>query len=227
MSDERPEPLGDVPASEIQMPPANYASTAGTQSSAVLRPLGVTVIMVLCLISGIGGLFSGCFAAGGIVFGETISSMAATVQDETQRKMQARLQETAREMMIPNIIMTIAGAAVSACFLACGLGLLKGKPWTLKLLSRTLLAAIVFELLRGVTVGWMQMKNGPIMQEAYRDMAKNSKGPDMSGMMEAFMWIGIAAWTMWAVVKIGLMIWGRVYVAGDTAKNYIAEVNKT
>jgi hypothetical protein len=229
MSDESPREPIEVPASNDQIPPAQIppAQNSGPHSAAVLRPLGVTVTMVLCLIFGIGGLFSGCSGVAGLMFSETVASITAAVvpQEEEQIKMQAQMQENAREMLIPNIISTVAGAAISGCLLACGLGLLSGKPWTLMLLRRTLLAGIVFECFRGVLVVWLQIKNGPIMRDFYRAMAEKGNGPDMSEMMVAFMWVGIAAWVLWGLAKIGLMIWGRFYLKGETAKDYIAQMN--
>ena len=196
------------------------------QSTAVLRPLGVTIVMVMCLIAGIGGLFMGCFTTAGLAFGEAIAAMAATAPDDPQMQMQARLQETNRQMMIPNIIVAVFGAVVSGCFLAGGLGLLKAKPWTLKLIRQTILAAVVYELLRTGLGVFASMKNGPIMEAFYREMAEKNQGPDMSQMMGAFMWGGIVVWVLWALVKVGLMIWGRIYLGGEAAKNYIAQMNR-
>lgn len=231
MSDENMNPSSESQMSGFeppsQLPPNQMPSgqVAHQHSTAVLRPLGVTVVMVLCIIMGVGGLFSGCFATVGLAFGEIFSAMAGAAPDNPQMQLQARLQETNRQMMIPNIIMAILGVVLSGCFLAGGLGLLKAKPWTLKLIRRTMLVAIVFECVRAGTVVWMQMKNGPIMEKFYREMAEKNQGPDMSEMMVFFMWGGIAAWGMWAIIKIGLMIWGRIHLGGESAEKYIAQMN--
>jgi hypothetical protein len=182
-------------------------------------------MMVLCILAGAGGLGTGCMSTIGMAFGEAMVAFVGDDPADPQVRMQLELQETNRQLIVPNILMTIFGFALSGCFLASGIGLLKAKPWSLKLVRNAVLAGIVYELLRGGLAVWMQTKNAPIMERFYRELAEKNQGPDMSQMMGVMMWGGLAVWAMWALTKIGLMVWGRIYAGSETAQTYIAEMN--
>jgi hypothetical protein len=202
---------------------ASGSQSSGSQSSGSLRPLGVTVMMVLCIVGGLVGLSNGCMSGAGLVFNQVASDMLVGDPDSANGRMQAEMMRTNQRFMIPNILVMVLGLAVSGGLLAGGLGLLRVKPWALTVLRRSFIACIVYELVRIVLFAVMQVQNGPAMERFYEDFAAESNAPDMSEMMNAMIWVGFAVWGVWIVTKIGVIIWGYVYAGTDTAKDYVGK----
>lgn len=204
-------------------PQISSPQVSSSQRSSSLRPLGVTVMMVLCIVGGLVGLSNGCMSGFGLVFNQMASDLLGGDPDSANGRMQAEVLRTNQQFMIPNIVLMILGLAVSGGLLAGGLGLLRIKPWALTVLRRSFIACIVYELLRSVLFTVIQVRNAPAMEQFYKDMAAESNAPDMSEMMNVMIWVGLAIWGVWIVTKIGLIIWGYVYAGSDTAKEYVGK----
>ncbi len=215
------EPTAADPIREAYVSPPIRSNDVGPP----IRPLGITVIMVLGLLFGILGMFNAAMAAVGLMFGEYIQAMVNAQGNETQMQMQAELQEVGRRFLIPNVLLLLCAAAVSSALAVGGIGLMMTKPWSRTLLRRTFLAAIVLEIARGGFGLAMQIQNVPIMKK-YLDEAEQG-GPGLAQMTSFFMWVGLAFWLIWAVIKIGMLIWGRAYLAGRSAESYFAATGRS
>ncbi|MEM9646505.1 MAG: hypothetical protein AAF989_16050, partial [Planctomycetota bacterium] len=189
--------------------PYGSAPPPNTYDGPPIRPLGVTIIMVVTILVGILGLGSAMFGAAGLVFGEWLANSFTPDGDEAALQMQLELQEVSRQFLIPNVLLLICGFVVSIGYLTGGVGLAISKAWSGKLLRNVFLASVILDFLRmglGIVI---QRQNAPIMRRMFQQQSQN--GPDLSQMTDAFIWLGIGLSVIWLLVTAGLKLWGRFY----------------
>ena len=201
-------------------PPRVYAT-----GDVSVRPTGVTVIAVVCLLAGIVGLLSGIFGLIGLFFGEYVANafpQPAEAQ-KLQQQMQAEINAVTQKFFWLTLPLMLIGLLISTCLVAGGIGLLATKPWARVLLRRVLLGAIVIECIKSVTYVFTQLEMGPIMHEYMGKIAGNSGGAGgeaMGQMMQAITYVGIGFMVIWTLAKLAMMAWGSRYLNRPATKEY-------
>ncbi|TWT72040.1 hypothetical protein [Crateriforma conspicua] len=201
------DPIGNVGAA----PPQAYTGPP-------IRPLGLTIIMVLCLLFGVFGTLQGILGIGGLFLGDLFAEMAASSGDTAQARMQMELQETNRRFMIPNVLLLLGGITIAVSLVAGGAGIAMRRLWSVGCLRKAFLAAAVLEVIRVILAGFQQATNMPIMERYFRESSQQM--PGFANLTTTFMWAGLVFWLVWATVKIGLMLWGRHYLGSPQVAGY-------
>ena len=199
-----------------------YASSP-MQSSALdddaytnLRPGGVTVTGVLCILGGIMGTLASLLGILQLVVGSQFANAMTPggAAGGAQQKMMAEMQAVNDKFLIFNGIITV-GALVFGCLLLIGgIAIFQKKPWVLTWLRRTFFGLAIFEVFRQILYVFVQLEMMPIMQKFFGQMGQGAPGQQamMSSMQNVMMMIGLAFAIGWALVKIGLFAWGYRYL---------------
>ena len=190
------------------------------------RPTGITVVSVLCIIGGIFSIMSALMQA----FGQLISAQfsGAFAGDQQQAEWWGEFEALNAKYVLPNLGFAIVVAGLGICLLVGGIALLKPQAWSRRWLRRTLLAAIVVEILHQMLYAVMQIDMYPVMQKQFETMAPAGGGNQQPPpeMLQTFhtvaIVIGFVFAALWFLTKLTLFIWGRVYLNRDTAKAYCA-----
>ncbi len=236
-TDESNSPAPDpqpIVASTVMDFSSPYAPMNTSEVQAV-RPIGMTVISVLCILGGIIGLLVGLGGIAQIFLAETFANLANAGSApggmaDAQREMQQQMQAVANRFFIPNLLALTAKIAIAACLLLGGIGLIRNKFSAVQLLRRTLIAAIALEIVYMILQGFVQWNMMPIMQNFMSNVTTGANGKDsgvsgsevMSQMMAVGMLIGIAFAVIWALIKIGIMVWSRMYLGRPVIAEYLA-----
>jgi len=144
---------------------------------------------------------------------------------EAQAEMNEKMASVLAKYFVANLLLSISGIVLGALLAIGAVGLLAGCAWSRKLLLRTLLLLIVYEIIRAVVYGFTQFEIAPITQEY---MEKIAGGPDASGgefvaqFSAIMMVVGIVIWTGWTLIKLALMAWGRRYIGSKKLDDYFA-----
>ncbi len=210
--------------------------TSGSQmprepSTITLRPTGVTVVGVLCILGGIMGALAGLVQLGQQFFQNLATSfLPAGEAGDAQREWFAEMQEVNSKFLIPNLTLGVIAIALGACLVIGGVGVLQPKKWSRTWLRRTFLAAIVFEVLRMILYAVWQFSLFPIMQRQFEVMAPGAQpgNPAVNSetfqtMQLAMMLIGLVFAFLWFLTKLVAYFWGRRYLNRDPAKAYCAK----
>lgn len=196
-----------------------------------LRPTGVTVTGVLCLLGGILGVLMGI----GVVIQLLIGNQFATAMTppgasgNVQRQMMSEMQAVSDRFMVATTCSSIGVFLFGCCLLIGGVALFKKRVWVPTWLQCTFFALVVFELARQVLLVFVQLEMMPIMDRFMSQMAKTNGPPGQQAMMgtiqKASMIIGLAFSIGWAVCKIGLLIWGYRYLGKSEVRAYFSANN--
>jgi len=214
--------MNDAPRSHpYAAPPAVYAP--GETSPG--RPTGVTVVGVICLLAGIVGLLSGLMSLVGYFVGQNFANAFTPPGNagNLQAQMQAEINTIAAKYFWLYFPLTIVGLGISGAMTTGGAGLLALKPWARILLRRVLMLAIVVEGCKGVVYVLNQLEMMPIMQDYLQKIMAESGGVGgraFGPMFSIMMLVGIGVWVVWALFKIGLMLWGNRYLARPSTRAY-------
>ncbi len=190
------------------------------------RPLGVTVTLVLCILGGALGILIGLLGIAQLLLAPQIANMSITKgspQADAQMQMQQEMQAITQQFMIPTILNIIVTTALSACLFVGGISLLRRKSWSSNFLRRVFSAAIIFEILRGFLYVFIQMQMIPVMENFMTEIAQGNKGggPATAQFISVSIYIGIAFWAVWAIIKIGMLAWGRSYLNRPIARQFL------
>ena len=191
-----------------------------------VRPTGLTVIAVICLLAGIVGVLSGVFGLVGMLLGDTFANAFQTAgpAQELQQKMNADIQAITRKYYWLSLPLTLAGIVIGGCMTLGGIGVLARKSWSRVFLSRVFLAGVVMELISAVYYAVSQWEMGPVMREHMSKIAESNGSPGgetMGQLMQFFSILGIIFLGVWTVVKVVLMLWGRAYLHRPETKAYL------
>ena len=142
---------------------------------------------------------------------------------EAQEEFSRSMAEVNAKYFIPNLANGIIGFALALGFLVGGIGLLSNKPWSRKLLKRVITLAIVFEIARGAFYFLMQSEMAPITKAYMEKLGQSGSGGGggMAQMSNAMVIVGFVFFAGWLAVKLGLLIWGRLYLASPTLDRYL------
>jgi len=220
-----------IPPEGTANPYASLPPIPGNGATAVLRPTGVSVVAVLCILFGILGVLSGLMQAGQLVFAQKFATAFVPSGEEgnAQREWFGEMQAINTKYIIPNAVSVAATTGLSICLLVGGIGLVKPTLWSRTWIRRTLLAAIIIETLRQVLYGVLQFELQPVMARQFEVMAPGgpSGTPEMFKTLQtAMMFIGYAFAILWFLLKLAGYIWGRSYLNRDTVKGYIDQATR-
>lgn len=193
-----------------------------------LRPTGVTVTAVLCITGGIFGVMSGLMQIVQQFVGASFAGWFATAGQagDAQREWFAELNAVTAKYLIPNVGFAGTTGLLGVCLLIGGAALLKPTGWSRVWIRRTLLAAIVIEILYQIVFVVMQIDLFPVMQRQFDVMmqpggAGQQPNMDMVKTIQTiFFYLGFVFAAVWFLTKLSLYIWGRVYLNRDQAKAY-------
>ncbi|EMI17153.1 membrane protein [Rhodopirellula maiorica SM1] len=219
----------ESPGNEVSGIPTEanpYVRAQLADDVAVVRPTGITVVAVVCLVAGILGGLSSLGSLANTLFAERFASMftppgaAGEIQAEMQREMMAVLGK----YYFVNLAMSVAGIAIGVALFVGGIGAIQGKLWSRFLIRRTLLVAIFFEVVRVVVYSLTQFEMFPVTQEYMQKIAGQQNGAMGGDTMAWFSTIGVVISMLfvvgWFLLKLFLMIWGRRYLAKPMLDSY-------
>lgn len=217
------DPLSPDPASNP------YSNMQGPEqpSTVSVRPTGATVVAVICLVFGLIGVLAGLLAVLQMVFAQQIADamVPAGQAGDLQREMNEAMSSITSKYLIPNIIITVTSILISSSLVIGAFGILTRKVWAPSWMRKLFLAAIIFEVLRGIVYVFMQVDMLPVMQESMTKMTEssapgNANMESMQTIQQMSLIIGIVFWGLWALMKIALMLWGRIYMGRQHVKDY-------
>jgi hypothetical protein len=188
---------------------------------------GPSVLATLCIIGGILGLMMGLFGILQLFLADQFSTMFTPTgnspEAQVQQRFQAEVQAVTDRFLIPNILSMLALLTLGGSMLVGGIGMLQRLPWAGTLLRRVFVFGIVFELGRMLLQGLIQWNMAPVMQQFMRDLqssANNGPGGEFMGTAATIgAVVGVIFAVFWGLAKIGLYIWGYVYLGRYAAKN--------
>ncbi len=194
------------------------------------RPSGLTAVGVLCMVGGMVGLFSGLFTLLNVFFGAALGAafIAPGEAGDAQREMQASIQAVGERYFIGNLITSVGTTILGACLLTGGIGVFRTPAWGRTLIRRALILAILLECMKVAIYVMSQVEMMPIMEEYMQKLMTKPGGaappPAVGSMMKVFTFIGLGIWLVWAMLKLGLYVWGRVYLKKPTVLSYFGVV---
>lgn len=209
-----------------------YASAEATQPHTVaadLRPTGVTVIGVMSVIGGGFAILGSAMFALQLAFGAMFAGAMTPPgkAGEVQADYMAQIQAVSDRFMIPNVAVTLTNCVIGVFLIVGAIKLLRRQPGAATFVRRVLLAVIVFELVRLIPTLMMQMQIYPLTQ-AFMEKTVNTQGNNgappmmMKSIQQISMIIGIVFMFGWLTVKLGLVIWSRVYLKRQNVIDYFA-----
>jgi len=174
-------------------------------------------IFILCLILGGMGLVASLFGVLGLALQSTIADMQPTASDPIT----TRMQEMQQSQMIPNAIMIVLNMFVAPLLLIGSIGGLMKKKWAHRLLRIGLVAAIVFNIFRGVVGCVMQYQLMNALGAAVEQQAVNAQQAAMgNGMVTAGMAVAIIFSVVFTLAYVGFYIWCWIYTKNEKTQRY-------
>ncbi|MEM1227715.1 MAG: hypothetical protein AAGJ40_18610 [Planctomycetota bacterium] len=193
--------------------------------SSRVRPLGLTVIGVLCLLAGLGGLLVGAVNLIQLIFSAEIAAAVASASDsmsDAQVTMQQESQKVMRQYLVPMLIAQVTMLLMSVGFVVGGVGIFTRRSWVVSWLRRVMGLTVVAELGRGILYLITQLQMMPVMERFGESMAEQTGGNSTMGQMMVIASVfGVVMWLAWAVVKIGCMIWAMGYLKRPLVREYL------
>ncbi len=191
-------------------------------------PGGLKVICIFCVILGALGLFGSVIGLGSLLAQEQIAEFQKKMSDPSQHEMQAKMAEAQNSFFIPNMFLAICNLFIAPLLLMGGIGVLIKKRWGQKILSRALIAATIFVLIRTVLTSFFQFQVFEIMKETVLDQLPN--GPQAGGpaegtmetIMMASMYFGLALGVVMALSLAAFYFWGWRYLKKDSCQEYLS-----
>ena len=226
--------MSDSPTPPFDSAANPYTATPPVQPSSndvSLRPTGVTVVAVLCLLGGGMGVLSGIMQLLQPLFQGMATAFVPTGQaGDAQREWFAEIQAVNARYMIPNLSVSALALIVSCCLVVGGIALLRPTRWSSTWIRRTLLAAIAVASVQLVLFFIVQAALQPIMARQFEVMAGPNGNPlgeseTMKSIQLATMAFTYAFAIFWFLVKIVAYIWGRRYLNRDHVKAYLSEAS--
>jgi hypothetical protein len=196
-------------------------------TSRAVRPTTATVLGVVYTIMGILATLSSVVALLNALFSAQIASVVGQggpFQD-AQAEMYEKMASVLAKYFVVNVLLSISGIVLGSVLAIGAVGMLAGYAWSRKLLLRTLLVLIVYEIIRAVVYGFTQFEIAPITQEYMEEVAggSNASGGEFVAQIAAIMMVvGVVIWSGWTLIKLALMIWGRRYIASEKLDDYFA-----
>ncbi|TWT82199.1 hypothetical protein CA13_36600 [Planctomycetes bacterium CA13] len=194
-----------------------------TSDGPMLRPLGVTVVGVLSILGGALGFmssFSVIIQTVAAPFISDLFSQGGPFQG-SQAAMQKEMFDVVSRYAIPNCLIAVAGMVLTAMMVTGGGGLFMRKPWSRQLLRRTFLFMIIWEFVRLILNGFMQVEIIPINQAYFQSTAAGPGGGEAMAQFASIMtYVGLVFYVVWVLVKLGLLTWGRKYLAKPHLDGY-------
>lgn len=207
-----------------------YAASTVSPSGPNVRPTGITVTSVLCIIGGTFSLLSGLMQVVAQIVGTAYAGafIPAGVAGDAQRQWMNELQAAATKYLIPNIGLGCASCIVGIGFVVGGLALLKPTPWARTWVRNVLLAAIVIEVLGMLIYIVTQVEMFPILQRQFDVMMPQGGGGGgnapspviFKAIQTGAMYFGYGMTVFWSLAKLGAFVWGRSYLNQQSAITY-------
>jgi hypothetical protein len=156
-------------------------------STVILRPTGVTVVGVLCIVGGGMGLLSGLMQLLQPLFQGIATAFVPTGQaGDPQREWFAEIEAVNAKYMILNLSFSVVAIAVSACLVIGGISLLKPTKWSGTWIRRTLLGAIAIANVQLILFFAVQAELQPVMARQFDVMAQGNQGANPVGTSDTF-----------------------------------------
>ena len=213
------------PSNPFTSPRPSPSVTQGEISPNV-RPTGVTVVIVLSLISGALGVLMSLLMTAQLFLGSWFSSSMTPkgTEGDAQREFQVAMDAVTQKFLIANTGILLVVFTLAICFIVGGIALQKSKPWARVWLRRSIVAMIVVEIVRQVLTVIIQIDMSPIMQDFFGQMASDVDDPGAQEMMKtiqsASMMMGLVFAIGWAALKIGVLLWGYFYLNRKNVRRY-------
>ena len=170
------------------------------------------------------GFLGAVVGIGGLLYQEQISEFQKTMGDASQQEMQAKMTAAQNTFFIPNLLLTICNLFIAPALLIGGIGILMKKVWGQKILSRALIAAAIFILLRTILTSIFQVQFFGIMKETMMKQipADANAAGTMETVMMASLYFGVAFAIVWALGLAGFYFWSSRYLKKDSTQQYLS-----
>lgn len=199
--------------------PFQSAAAYGAKPSgppSTVKPTGVTVFSILCLILGILGLAGVCFQGVGLAFVEAAKGVieqapTSPQMTEEQKAIQLKALELATESIGIQIGIMVLSFFVAVFLIVGSFAALTGK--TANLLKMATLVAAIFVLLRlAINVVLIQLPT----------IAKLKEMPGFDSTQQMSQNIGLIVAVVIALAFAGFYCWTHLYLRGDKVTRYFA-----
>ena len=184
------------------------------------------MICILCIMLGGLGFLASMLGIAGLFFQEQITDFQKTMGDASQQEMQAKMAAAQSSFFIPNLILMICNLLIAPALLIGSIGILIKKVWGQKILSRALIAAAIFILLRTILTSIFQVQFFGIMKETMMEQIPANSGAVEAGTMETVMmaslYFGVAFAIVWALGLAAFYFWSSRYLKKDSTQMYLS-----
>lgn len=191
-------------------------------------PTGLKLICIACIVFGGLGSFGSVLGVGVLLFQEQFAEFQTKFTDPSQHEMQAKMTEIQTANFIPNMFLVICNIFIGLFLLVGGVGILTKKRWGQNILSRALIAAMIFVLVRIVVTSFQQIKVFEVMKETVMDQMPaggQAGGPaeeTMQSIIMASMYFGVAVSVVMALIFAAFYFWGWRYLKRDSCQEYLS-----
>jgi hypothetical protein len=191
-------------------------------------------VAVLALIFGILGLLASCTAVAFLPFQSQMqgalnppSGPGAPPMAKLQSEMQAAMNQATEKYFVGQVITSLTHLVLAACMVVGGAMILGSRPRGRTFLMYTLIAVIVFEVLRAVFMLVIQLEIIPITTTFVERMAQeggpgNPAGASMASIMKGAMYFGLLVGLAWPLIKVVMYAVCARYLATPPVVAYFA-----
>ena len=203
--------------------PIPVAQTGVNHSGDIRPPSGLKTICIICIVLGSLGLLGSLMGLVGLLFQQQFTEFQQSVSDPVQHAMQEKMLEAQSSYYIPNVIMTLCNLVIAPLLLVGGIGVLSKKGWGQKILSRALISAAIFVLIRTVLTSFLQFKVFALMKETMTaQIPAGQQSGTMETIMTASLFFGFAVGLAFALAFAAFYYWSWRYLKKDHCQGYLS-----
>jgi hypothetical protein len=197
-----------------------YATSGGK------APGALTIILVACLIISSLGFLGSCMGSIGTVMNQAVMQTAPPVNSsDPAANMTSKMYELNSAAMIPNLIVMGLNFMVAPMMFVGAIACLNRKSWGHNLLRWSLMAAILFVLIRGIIGVLIQIRVKSAFGDGFGN-AMNKGGPEaqtMAALISGFFWVAIIFGVIWAIFQAGFYLWSLFYLNKPEVRGYLGK----
>jgi hypothetical protein len=196
------------PFSEFGNQPAAGVYDPATYRLPPRKPGALTAVAVMALVLGILGMLVSCMSVATLPFQSQLQNLN-TAGSKVQVEMNQAIAKVQNRYLAGTMSFAVLHLVVATCLVIGGVMVLQGKPSGRTFLLYTLLAVIVFEILRTILVLVIQLECLPVI-DGYMDKlgedpaagGGRTLGPGFARMMKGFMIFGLVVAMVWPLIKV-------------------------
>ncbi len=174
------------------------------------KPGGLTAVAVISLIIGVMGVLMSLFAIAMLFLQGTMNQFPGAQTGGPETEIITQMEAIQANQFLTNLVFGSCNVIIGSLLAIGSIGVLGTKEWGRNLLRNSLLAAILFVIVRGICTMWIQYQ---AMSSISKMIPSGSEGgAAMQTVMQVSIIVGIVFGVIWMAGLIGFYVWGRIYL---------------